>query len=145
MSDIDDSQTDGLESEFEISELMQFIQDSGEQTEFFFKEGCFITELLNTPDSPELSVAKARVEPGNTTCWHQLTNIAEHYLIVEGSGLVEVGDEPSREVIAEDVVVIPAGVRQRITNNAEEDLIFLAICTPRFVPEAYIDLDEGID
>lgn len=145
MSDIDDSQTDGLESEFEISELMQFIQDSGEQTEFFFKEGCYITELLNSPDDPGLSVAKARVEPGQTTRWHQLKGIAEHYLIVEGSGLVEVGDEPSREVIAEDVVVIPAGVRQRITNNGNKDLIFLAICTPRFVPEAYIDVDETLE
>lgn len=136
---------DSSDDELNISELMQFIQDNGEQTEYFFKEGCFITELLNTPDSPELSVARARVEPGKTTRWHQLTNIAEHYLIVEGSGLVEVGDESPREVIAEDVVVIPAGVRQRITNVGQTDLIFLAICNPRFVPEAYIDIDEGID
>ena len=124
---------------------MQFIQHNGEQAEYFFKEGCYITELLNSPDDPALSVAKARVEPGQTTCWHRLTDTAEHYLIVEGSGLVEVGDELPREVIAEDVVVIPAGVRQRITNTGKGDLIFLAICTPRFVPEAYIDISEDLE
>ena len=120
---------------------MQFIQHNGGQAEYFFKEGCYITELLNSADDPAISVAKARVEPGQTTRWHRLTDIAEHYLLVEGTGLAEVGDEPPREVAAEDVVVIPAGVRQRITNTGDSDLIFLAICTPRFVAEAYEDLE----
>ena len=29
------------------------------------------------------------------------------------------------------------GDDQRITNTGEDDLIFLAICSPRFVPDAY--------
>ncbi|MCW8826385.1 MAG: cupin domain-containing protein [Gammaproteobacteria bacterium] len=124
---------------------MQFIQDNGEQTEYFFKEGCHITELLNSPENPEISVARARVEPGQTTRWHRLTDIAEHYLIVEGRGLAEVGEKSVYEVSAEDVVVIPAGVRQRITNTGEVDLLFLAICTPRFVPEAYHDIEAELD
>ncbi|MDH3354632.1 MAG: cupin domain-containing protein [Chromatiales bacterium] len=121
---------------------MEFIQHNDGQAEYFFKEGCYITELLNSSDDPAISVAKARVEPGQTTRWHRLKETAEHYLIVEGSGLAEVGDEPAREVIAEDVVVIPAGIRQRITNTGSDDLIFLAICTPRFVPDNYIDCGE---
>jgi mannose-6-phosphate isomerase-like protein (cupin superfamily) len=28
-------------------------------------------------------------------------------------------------------------VAQRVTNTGEEDLVFLAICTPRFRPENY--------
>jgi oxalate decarboxylase/phosphoglucose isomerase-like protein (cupin superfamily) len=40
-----------------------------------------------------------------------------------------------------DVVLIPPGCRQRISNVGNEDLIFLAICTPRFRDEAYEDID----
>jgi mannose-6-phosphate isomerase-like protein (cupin superfamily) len=39
-----------------------------------------------------------------------------------------------------DVVSIPAGVRQRISNTGIDDLVFLAICTPRFVKENYVEL-----
>lgn len=35
--------------------------------EFYLAENCFIKELLNTPDDPDLSIAKARVAPGQTT------------------------------------------------------------------------------
>jgi mannose-6-phosphate isomerase-like protein (cupin superfamily) len=40
-----------------------------------------------------------------------------------------------------DVVLIPPACPQRIANLGDTDLIFLAICTPRFRPEAYEDLD----
>lgn len=110
--------------------------------EYYFKEGCFITELHNTPEDPSVSVARARVEPGCTTRWHSLDEIDERYLVTEGCGLVEIGDLPSQEVQAGDVVLIPAGCRQRITNTGASDLLFLAICTPRFVPAAYRDLEN---
>lgn len=54
---------------------------------------------------------------------------------------MEVGDLPPRAVGPGDVVVIPPACRQRITNDGHEDLIFLAICTPRFRFEAYADID----
>jgi mannose-6-phosphate isomerase-like protein (cupin superfamily) len=41
-----------------------------------------------------------------------------------------------------DVVVIPAGVPQRISNAGPSDLEFYEVCTPRFRPEAYIDLGD---
>ena len=55
---------------------------------------------------------------------------------------VEVGDLGTREVSAGDVVLIPPSCRQRITNAGPGDLIFLAICTPRFRPEVYEDIDD---
>jgi len=140
MSDIGDNDH-SQESGLDILELRKFITHNSGQAEYFFQEGCFITELLNSPDEPERSIAKARVEPGQTTHWHQLEGIIEHYLIVEGVGLVEIGAEPPREVVTDDVVTIPAGVRQRITNSGGDDLIFLAICSPRFVVRAYVDLE----
>ena len=109
--------------------------------EYYFDEGCFITELLNTPEDPSVSVARARVEPGVTTQWHRLRDTTERYLIVSGSGIVEIGDQAPRKVRADDVVIIPADMRQRITNNGDSDLIFLAICTPRFRPDCYRNVE----
>lgn len=107
--------------------------------EFYFEEGCFITELWNNEKDEGMSVARARVLPGETTRWHSLQGITERYLIQEGTGRVEIGDAPPHEVKTGDVVLIPGGVRQRITNTGAVDLIFLAICTPRFRPDFYRD------
>ena len=109
--------------------------------EYYFEEGCFINELHNTADDVAVSVARARVRPGETARWHRLQGICERYLMLEGSGLVEIGTAAPQMVGAGETVVIPPGVRQRITNTGKGDLIFLAVCTPRFVPEAYEDVE----
>jgi len=109
--------------------------------EYFFEEGCFILELHNRPEDPAVSVARARVRPGETTHWHTLDGIHERYLIVEGEGVAEIGEEAPLRVGPGDTVQIPPGYRQRISNIGATDLIFLAVCTPRFVPEAYTDLE----
>ena len=80
-------------------------------------------------------------EPGVTTCWHRLKGIVERYYILKGKGLMEVGDLPPQEVEAGDIVIIPAMCRQRIKNIGHDDLVFLAICSPRFTEDAYKDLE----
>jgi mannose-6-phosphate isomerase-like protein (cupin superfamily) len=50
-----------------------------------------------------------------------------------------VGTLPETPVGPGDTVLIPPGCRQRVTNTGQEDLIFLAICSPRFRPENYED------
>lgn len=105
--------------------------------EFFFREGCYITELSNSADDPDVSIARARVEPGATTAWHRLAGTAERYVILQGRGRAEIGDLPPRDVGAYDVVLIPPRLRQRITNTGDEDLIFLAVCSPPFSDAAY--------
>ena len=112
-----------------------------ESSEYATPERCSILELSNDADDPELSVARARVAPGVTTAWHSLEGIAERYVIQSGAGRVEVGEMGACEVACGDVVRIPPGVRQRIANTGAEDLIFLALCTPRFRPECYKDLE----
>lgn len=111
--------------------------------EFFTDEKCYITELSNTADDPEASIARARLKPGVTTNWHRLNNTAERYYIVNGQGRVEIGELPPQDINAGDVVLIPPLCRQRITNVGTEDLIFLAICTPRFINSAYEDIEYG--
>jgi mannose-6-phosphate isomerase-like protein (cupin superfamily) len=113
--------------------------------EFYISEGCFINELSNIGDDPSVSIARARVPPGVTTQWHRVRGTTERYVILEGRGRVEVGDLPAQEAGAGDVVLIPPSCRQRIANVGDQDLVFLAICSPRFVTDVYEPLlnDRG--
>lgn len=111
--------------------------------EFYTPEKCYITELSNTPEDPDVSIARARVEPGVTTCWHRLKGTVERYYIISGKGEVEIGQFAPQAVCVGDIVFIPSMCRQRITNTGVEDLIFLAICTPRFSNDAYDDLEDN--
>jgi mannose-6-phosphate isomerase-like protein (cupin superfamily) len=124
--------------------MKESIKRQNPGSEFYIPEGCHIIELSNTPDDPELSIARARVEPGVTTRWHRLKNTGERYYIVQGSGSVEIGDLPAQEVDPGDVVIIPPMCPQRITNIGSTDLIFLAMCTPRFSPDTYQDIEAMI-
>jgi len=112
-------------------------------------ERCAILELSNDPGDPQVSIARARVAPGVTTAWHRLVGTTERYVVLSGRGRVELGDASPAELGPGDVAVIPAMCRQRITNVGATDLVFLAICSPRFLPECYESLEpflaEGID
>ncbi len=108
-------------------------------------ENCFIVEWSNSADDPALSIARARVAPGETTRWHRLHGITERYLVLSGRGRVEAGGLPPTEVGPGDVVIIPPGCRQRISNREPVDLVFVALCTPRFTPDAYEDIEGTQD
>ncbi|MEM9256706.1 MAG: cupin domain-containing protein [Pseudomonadota bacterium] len=113
--------------------------------EYFFVEGCHINELGNTDSDEALSIAQARLEPGKTTRWHWLRDTVERYVLLQGRGSVEVGELPPADVGPGDVVVIPPGVRQRITALGDRDLVFLALCTPRFEVANYVDVQDEMD
>lgn len=112
------------------------------EREYFFREGCFINELSNSDADPGLSVARVRVRPGDFTCWHRLDGSAERYVILQGNGEVEIGDLAPRRVSEGDVVLIPPGCRQRIHNSSEKELVFLALCTPRFEAACYREMSS---
>jgi galactitol-specific phosphotransferase system IIB component len=46
--------------------MKQKIQRYQDSKEYFFMEGCHINELSNQTDDPDVSIARARVEPGVT-------------------------------------------------------------------------------
>jgi mannose-6-phosphate isomerase-like protein (cupin superfamily) len=110
-------------------------------TEFMTPERCFILETWNHDSDPSVSIARARVSPGVTTQLHTL-DIDERYLIVSGSGEVQVGDLSPTQVVVGDVVLIPAGTAQQITNIGDDDLVFYCVCSPRFRVEAYQALEN---
>lgn len=104
-------------------------------------ERCYIRELSNSPDDTGVSIARARVKPGVTTALHKLRDTDERYLIIDGTGVVDVG-RLRIEVSPDDVVWIPRGTTQRITNTGTTDLIFLCICSPRFDPTCYESVED---
>jgi mannose-6-phosphate isomerase-like protein (cupin superfamily) len=116
-----------------------------ENAEYDTDELCYINELSNTPNDPDVSIARARVQAGVTTRWHRLRNMTERYVVIEGQGLVEVGGLAPQEIKSGDVVLIPSECRQRITNIGICDLIFLAICSPRFEQSAYEDIEDEVN
>lgn len=109
--------------------------------EYYTEERCYINELSNLPEDAAVSIAEARVVVGETTRWHKLAGTIERYVILAGQGRVELGDLPPCDVMPGAVVLIPAGCPQRIRNTGTEDLVFLAICSPRFEAHNYIDID----
>jgi mannose-6-phosphate isomerase-like protein (cupin superfamily) len=117
------------------------VMDPG--AEFYIREGCFVNELSNFDADPEVSIARIRVPAHATTKWHRLAQTAERYVLLSGTGRAEVGTLAPQIVAPGDVVLIPPGCRQRIANTGDEDLVFLAICTPRFQSAAYEDIDAG--
>lgn len=110
--------------------------------EFETPEGCWILEVANDDGDEELSIARARVAPGATTQWHELSDTNERYVVVQGRGRVEVGGLPPADVGPGDVVRIPARTPQRIGNTGRQDLVFYCICTPPFRPECYARRDD---
>jgi len=121
--------------------MQEEIRFRNPDAEFYTPEGCYINELSNINADPEASIAQARVLPGKTTKWHRISGTTERYVIISGEGLMEVGFIPPQRVRPGDVVLIPPGCPQRITNVGDTDLVFLAVCTPRFLPEAYEDIE----
>ncbi len=110
-------------------------------TEFETAERCHIIEIANDSGDELVSIARARVEPGIATSWHKLDGVTERYIIVSGKGRVEIGELEPTDVCAGDVVRIPANTPQRISNLGGTDLIFYAVCSPRFVPGCYVALE----
>jgi mannose-6-phosphate isomerase-like protein (cupin superfamily) len=115
------------------------LHPAGSAAEFSTTERCHIAEFVNDPGTGDVSIARARVEPGVTTQLHALT-CREVYVILSGRGRMDDG-EAAFEVGPGDCVEIPPGTPQRIKAIGTEDLVFLCVCTPRFTPDAYTNLE----
>lgn len=109
---------------------------------FIFLKDAISLILCNSSADPDVSIARARIEPGVTTAWHRLKDTSERCVIISGRGLVEVGDLPAKELHSGDLVFIPPMCRQRITNICAQELIMLVICSPRFTENCYEEIFE---
>jgi len=111
--------------------------------EFYTDERCYIVELLNDEASPQMSMARCRVLPGVITQLHALEGTQETYFIEQGSGVMDDGKGDLIEVGVGDSVKIGRNCPQRIRNTGDNDLVFLVVCQPRFVPKCYRNLEQS--
>lgn len=117
------------------------IRKASDIEEYETRERCHVAELSGEASDEQASIARARVKPGVTTEWHRLQGVSERYIIATGKGLMEIGGLAPAEVSAGDVVLIPPGSPQRITNTGDTDLLFYCVCVPPFRSSCY----EGLD
>jgi mannose-6-phosphate isomerase-like protein (cupin superfamily) len=120
---------------------MRAIIRRSDDREFITPERCWILESWNEPTDPTLSIARARVEPGVTTQPHRLRGVDERYIVVAGHGVARIGDLKPERVGPGDILAIPAGTSQQVTNDGVTDLVFYCVCSPPFTPDCYESLD----
>jgi mannose-6-phosphate isomerase-like protein (cupin superfamily) len=53
--------------------------------------------------------------------------------------MAQIGGLEPTKVAEGDIVIIPAGTSQKITNIGKNDLLFYCICTPAFRQDRYHD------
>jgi mannose-6-phosphate isomerase-like protein (cupin superfamily) len=98
--------------------------------------GSEIRPLMDRTTSPinQCSLAEELLPPGATVPPHRHEVLEEVYYILEGSGVMTVG-ENQREVGAGDAVYIPRQHRHTLTNTGSTSMRILLICGPAFFYE----------
>ena len=94
---------------------------------FTTKDGSTIREYLHTEVQ---SLAEASLEPGRSTLRHYHARSEEIYLIVDGSGELEVEGE-TRTVAAGDAILIPPGSWHELTSGVD-GVRLLCCCVPPY-------------
>ncbi len=109
------------------------VQNIGRVEPFITKDGSEIRELLAHRNScvRNQTLAEARLPPGASTTPHHHVRTEEIYYVLEGAGLMRVGDE-TRVVGVGDAIAMPPGAVHQITNTGRDCLKFLCCCAPGY-------------
>ena len=107
------------------------VQNLSSQKPFITKDGSQIRSILDSTNAPvrNQSLAEASLPSGTSTQGHYHRTLEEFYFILEGRGVLQIGDE-KREVGPGDCALIPPGAWHEIT--AAENLRFLCCCAPPY-------------
>lgn len=99
-------------------------------------DGAEIRVLLDKPQGAErLSLAEARVKPGERTACVSHKTVEEFWYILKGTGVFhrftpDGSQEETAAVASGDALLIPTGYRFYVENTGEDDLTFLCVGTP---------------
>ncbi len=95
--------------------------------------GSEIRPLIDRTTSPitGCSLAEETLPPGASVTPHHHEVLEEVYYIIEGTGLMIVGDE-QREVGEGDAIYIPKNHRHTLTNTGAAPMKLLLVCGPAF-------------
>jgi mannose-6-phosphate isomerase-like protein (cupin superfamily) len=95
---------------------------------FTTKDGSEIRELHRTEAQ---SLAEATLEPDQATQRHYHRRSEEIYVVLKGSGDMEIDGE-HRRVTVGDAVLIPPGAWHTLHNNGTSELRILCSCAPPY-------------
>ena len=106
---------------------MELCNRERDVTPFVTKDGSTIREYFQTTLQ---SLAEASLEPGAATQRHYHARSEEIYLIIEGSGALEVEDD-RRAVSRGDAILIPPGAWHELVAG-EHGVRLLCCCVPPY-------------
>lgn len=115
---------------------MIFIKDLKECTYFQAGDRSILCELIH-PDREGgalqmgFSLAHAIVKPGESTLPHKLKTSSEIYYILEGEGIIHIGNDRAAVRMGQ-AVYIPPDARQFIRITGQTDLTFLCLVSPQW-------------
>lgn len=100
------------------------------------KDGSMIRELFNPNDcgNKNQSLAEASVPAECETLLHRHNQSEEIYYIIEGAGLMTIGNEQFEVAVGDTVCILP-GEAHRIKNTGEVPLKILCCCSPPYSHE----------
>ena len=112
------------------------VRNIAEVEAFTTKDGSEIRELLAHRNSciRNQTLAEARLAPAMSTAPHYHRDTEEIYYVLEGQGVMRVGED-SRPVGPGDAIAIPPGASHQITNSGTGVLKFLCCCAPGYEHE----------
>jgi len=98
---------------------------------FSGQEGTQIKPIFapeDTDNAIRYSIAHCTINPGKTSKPHTMST-SEIYYILQGNGIMHVGEE-QKQVVKDETIFVPPNSRQFLENNGDEDLITLCIVDP---------------
>jgi mannose-6-phosphate isomerase-like protein (cupin superfamily) len=103
---------------------------------FITKDGSKIREIFHPNNSSikTMSLAEAEIPPDKTTKYHYHKKSDEIYLILQGSGVIEI-EGKKRKVRENDCILIRVGTKHRIKNVGDDKLRILCSCRPPYSHE----------
>ncbi|MCL7744222.1 cupin domain-containing protein [Guyparkeria hydrothermalis] len=108
-------------------------------------DGSTVRELLHPTHHAieRMSIAEAEVAPGQRTRLHRHPLAEEVYHILDGAGVLQLGEERIA-VVPGDIIRIAPQQAHRIEAKSETPLRFLCICQPAYRDEdtEFLDADD---
>ena len=115
-----------------ISLAVVEVRSREDATPFTTADGSTIRVLLDAENgAANQSLAEAELEPGQAAERHYHARSEELYVVLEGSGEMEVDGERAT-VRPGHAILIPPGARHKIRASDEAPLRFLCCCAPPY-------------
>jgi len=87
------------------------------------------------------SLAEITIRPGCASSPHFHKFSEESYLILSGEATIRIDDQIFTLKPGEAVLIEPREIHQ-ISNQKDEDLLFIAVCVPAWSPADSFDIEE---